>query len=556
MLAVWLLLCAGFELVTLNWQRSIHQEDLERESRTLINLLSQRVDQHDAHLTSLSALSQVSDRPDQALFLEVAAAIQRFYPRVTAIDLVMLDQSPNAARPLITTRSGGLAQNTVARAVRQAATESHGELVLLRSPADSARYLLVKRSPNDEHARFGLALEIDVNALLSERSDYWRSPKVSLLLSLPDGSTLENRQALTTIDADSKGIHQVRSEESIDGIDVDSSRKGGRAERSLLEPAVASGILNSRTQPLGVTAHFALDLLDLLPLHLSIGGPIALAFLLALGMMVYQLLLRTRDAELHARLSVNEARISHASRVNSLGEMASGMAHELNQPLTAVLGQSQAGLRLLNRPDIDLQRLARVLEANVSQAKRASAILSRLRNWSSRRIHETTAVSINESVANVVALIDLNATRLSVTVDVQSDPGDPKIKADAVEIEQVVFNLVRNALESLDSPEIQNLTEIHHRGAGNRIGFRGLIHITTDQLNGEVSIVISDNGRGISSDIQDRLFEPFATDKPGGMGLGLALCARIVERYDGRIEMVSNDTRGTTAKVVFPVLIH
>ncbi len=554
MLAVWLLLCAGFELATLSWQRSIHQEDLEGESRTLINLLSQRVDQHDAHLTSLSALSQVSDRPDQALFLEVAAAIQRFYPRVSAIDLVMLDQSPNAAQPLITTRTGNSAQNAVARAVRQAATESHGELVLLRSPADSARYLLVKRSPNNEKALFGLALEIDVSALLSERSDFWRSPKVSLLLSLPDGTTLKDRKVLTTIDVDSKGIQQARSEESINGVDVDSSRRGDRTERTLIEPPVVSGILSSRTQPLGVTAYFALDLLDLLPLHLSIGGPIALAFLLAMGVVIYQLLLRTRNAELHARLSVNEARISHASRVNSLGEMASGMAHELNQPLTAVLGQSQAGLRLLNRPDVDLQRLAKVLEANVSQAKRASAVLSRLRNWSSRRTHGTTAVSINESVANVVALIDLNATHLSVTVDVQSDPDDPKIKADAVEIEQVVFNLVRNALESLDSPEIQNLLEIQHSGVGNRVGFRGLIRITTDQLNDEVSIVISDNGRGISSDIQDRLFEPFATDKPGGMGLGLALCARIVERYDGRIEITSNDRRGTTAKIVFPAL--
>lgn len=453
LLTVWLLLCAGFALATLSWQRSVIHEDLERESRTLINQLSQRVDQHDAHLTSLSALSQVSDRPE-----------------------------------------------------------------------------------------------------LSARSGYWLSPNVSLVLSLPDGTRLETGHMLTAIDVGLQEIQQDRSAELINSVEVSSSSKGGSAERTLLEPPEVRGLLSSRSQPLAVTTHYALDLLDLLPLPLSIAGPIALAFLLALGVIIHQLVRRTRNAELHARLSVNEARISHASRVNSLGEMASGMAHELNQPLTAVLGQSQAGLRLLNRPDVDLQRLAGVLEANVSQARRASAILSRLRDWSSRKTHETTVVSINESIANVVALVDLEAKRRSVVIDVQPDVDNPDIKADAVELEQVVFNLIRNALDSLDMPETLNQGDIQGSDIDPAVGCQGLIHVVTNQRDGEVRIVVNDNGRGISSDIHDRLFEPFATDKPGGMGLGLALCARIVGRYDGRIEIANNDTKGATATVVFPAL--
>ncbi len=555
------MLVAGFELTTWGWRRGFIQEELYRESQTLLNLMSQRADQHDAHLTSLSALSQASPNLESTLFLEVAAAIQRFYPRVTAIDLVLLDRVKPVdvldVDTVVTTRSDSHSVLQVARSIHAAALRSSGELVLIPSPANPERYLLVKRSPNNDMARHGLSLEIDVMALSLDRSNYWNRSNVSLVISLPDGTKLEKPSTTGS----SGRVTRIRNEDQSDTQTawpemVPSNDDGGSGYISP-DALSVSDTLNSRTQPLVLTARYTLKPSDLLPWRLSIGGPVILLSLLSLVVVIRRLMLRTRKAELGAKLSENEARISHASRVNSLGEMASGIAHELNQPLTAVLGQSQAGLRLLNQSDVDLERIASVLEANVAQAKRASKIMSRLRDWSSRTQRKRSVVSVNDSVANVVSLLDVEAQRASINLFAQLDHGNPQIDADAIELEQVVFNLVRNSLDALNRSENNDPdATMHVVRVGDEFVKSRLIRIETSESNGGVCIVVSDNGRGISVAMQRRLFEPFASDKSGGMGLGLALCERIVDRYNGRIDIVSEAGNGTTAKVVFPSLIR
>ncbi len=491
----------------------------------------------------------------------MAAAIQRFYPRVTAIDLVLLDRVKPVdvfdVETVVTTRSDSRMRLKVARSIHAAALQSSGELVLISSPADPERYLLVKRSPNSNLARHGLALEIDVPALSLGRSDYWNRPNASLVISLPDGTKLEKPSATGSSGKKPRMRHEDKADTQTALPEQFLSSDGDSSRLISFDALLVSDTLNSRTQPLGLTARYTVKLSDLLPWRLSIGGPVILFVLLSLAVAIRRLLLRTRKAELGAKLSENEARISHASRVNSLGEMASGIAHEVNQPLTAVLGQSQAGLRLLNQSDVDLKRIASVLEANVAQAKRASKIMSRLRDWSSRTQRMRSVVSVNDSVANVVSLLDVEAQRASIELFVQLDRGNPQIDADAIELEQVVFNLVCNSLDALNrsgNNDPHATMRVDHMG--DDFTKSGLIRIETSQSNGEVCIVVSDNGRGISVAMQTRLFEPFASDKSGGMGLGLALCERIVDRYDGRIDIVSDKGKGTTATVVFPVLLQ
>lgn len=159
-------------------QRQALLAELQSEATILHRQASQRADQHDAHLTSLSALAVAGaeERPD--LFLDVAATIQRFYPRIEAIDLVPLDGEGIA----LSTRPTGT--GALAGAIRAAARQSTGQPVLLPLPAPEGRYLIVKRSPNSDAARHGLAMQIDMHALLLSDSPFWKRPSVSQAIHL------------------------------------------------------------------------------------------------------------------------------------------------------------------------------------------------------------------------------------------------------------------------------------------------------------------------------------------------------------------------------------
>jgi len=536
--AIWLALVVVFEVATASWRRGVLTTTLEQESRALSALLAQRTDQHAAHMTSLSALAQVADGPDRSLFLELAGSIMRYYPRVTAIDLVALDSS----QLTISTRLTSAWQEEIQSAIRYGTARSNGELVMMQSPAQAASYLLIKRSPNNDQARFGLALEIDVQVLSANLSGYWSLPNTALLIALPDATPLRKLASAAV-------------------------RKRTLYGPAMLAPLLVENTLPSLTQPLLVTTHYQPRWEDLLPPGLSIVGPLVMAALFAFAMLLTQLMVRARKAELGERLGNYEARLTHASRVNSLGEMASGMAHELNQPLTAILGQSQAGLRLLSQQNPELERISRVLEANVAQTKRASAILARLREWSNRTERQASPIGVNESLANVAALLGPEAKQYSILLEVDADPSNPRIMADAVEFEQLVFNLVRNAIDSLQRVAGEQSKKVVSRRDGTSdwietdvispaAGTRGLVRITSKQSDDQVSVEVFDNGRGISADMQSRLFEPFATDKPDGMGLGLALCARIAERAAGSLSIESGLKTGTRATVLISAFKH
>lgn len=479
-----LLLAAASALAV--FQRHALVAGLEQESAILHRLASQRADQHDAHLTALSAIAVAAQGERHDLFLDVAATITRFYPRIDEVQLVPLDLAAETigTAPL---------DPATAQLVRSAAKASNGQIALLPHPTRPHHYIMIKRSPNSDAARYGLMLGIDAWKLVGEVTPFWSRPDVALHLSLPDG-------------------HPLLGE--------------GRVPETIR----FSKALGSASQPLLLETGMAIGLADLFPpvptvLTLLAVGLAYLAMLAALRQRA-----RVRAAVEQARLSALDSRLAHASRVNALGEMASGLTHELTQPLTAILAQAQAGRRMLGKGDT--AALAPVLDDTVTQARRASAILDRFRNWSRPQKMPASACDLREVVGNVRSLLTPQATARGARLEFDLPAEPVSVVADAVEMEQVVFNLMRNAIEAVAE------------GTGR-------IKITLTQDRSLTVLEIADNGPGIEEALRPHLFTPFTTTRADGTGLGLALSQRLVERAGGEIALIEGGP-GATFRVVLP----
>jgi signal transduction histidine kinase len=215
-----------------------------------------------------------------------------------------------------------------------------------------------------------------------------------------------------------------------------------------------------------------------------------------------------------------------------MGEMASGMAHELAQPLTAILSQAQAGRHLARRGDVE--RLGTVLDDTVTQAQRAADILDRLRRWSKPNRAPSKPCALHDAAQTVERLLALEAKSRGATITLSLHDAPLMIDANPVELEQVVFNLVRNAL---DASNVAQVT------------------IRTDIVGNAAVLDVIDNGPGVPEEIRPRIFEPFVTGKPDGTGLGLALCQRLVEEMGGEIELVPG-AQETTFRLSMPLSIQ
>jgi len=461
--------------------------ELERESLALLAEASQRADQHDAHLTALSAVAQAEGARESGPFKDVASTILQFYPRIDEIQLVPFD----GAAPILGTSP---LDPELAAALRAAGRSAGSHAALLTSPDRPGHYLMVKRSPNTDAARDGVVLFIDGARLLASDAPFWKQDNVSARLSMPDGKTISGT------DAPMAGDHFSRT-------------------------------LRSASQPLLLDTTLSVGWRDLLLPGAALATAVAATLLYLAGLAVARQWSLTRAAERRAELADLDARLTHASRVNAMGEMASGMAHELTQPLTAILAQAQAGRRLLSAGN--LPPLGGALDDVVAQARRASAILDRLRQWSKPREASPSATDLRGAVANVQALLGAEATRRGIALDIDMPEAPLVANVDQVEIEQVIFNLVRNAMEALADADEKRVT-ITLRGDGK-----------------DVVLDVQDTGPGVAPEVRPKLFTPFATTRPDGTGLGLALSQRLVERAGGEIGYVAPE-RGALFRVILP----
>jgi two-component system, LuxR family, sensor kinase FixL len=236
------------------------------------------------------------------------------------------------------------------------------------------------------------------------------------------------------------------------------------------------------------------------------------------------------------RLQELQAELSHISRLSEMGQMASALAHELNQPLTATGNYLQAARRLLARKDeASFERASAALESAGAQVIRTGQIIRRLRDFVKKADTAQQAEDVLKLVEEASALALIGAKEYGVKVQFLAPAGSTSAVIDKVQIQQVLVNLMRNAVEAMETSDR-----------------RELVVALTGAENGFLCISVSDTGPGIAPEVAERLFQPFVTTKTQGMGVGLSICRSIVESHGGRLWAEPNPGGGAVFRFTVP----
>jgi two-component system sensor kinase FixL len=230
-------------------------------------------------------------------------------------------------------------------------------------------------------------------------------------------------------------------------------------------------------------------------------------------------------------------RLMHVSRLATVGEMASGVAHELNQPLAAIATYAHACDRLLALPDPEIAEVQTALREIAAQALRAGEIIQKLRSLARVEESPRAPADINSVITELTDLIQTNAKAHGVEYRQELAPNLPTINIDRAQIQQVVLNLVRNALEAL---------------ALGQVDARELVVRTRATPGADVEVSICDNGPGVDESLKNRIFDPFCSTKPTGTGLGLPISRTIVQTHGGALDYRPNQPAGACFVVILP----
>jgi PAS domain S-box-containing protein len=233
-----------------------------------------------------------------------------------------------------------------------------------------------------------------------------------------------------------------------------------------------------------------------------------------------------------------QAELAHVTRVTTLGELAASIAHEINQPLAAVIANAEACLSWLDRSPPELAAARRSVEWIVDDAQRAGEVIRRVRALAKKTDTEMALLDVNELVRDAMALVQRELSRNAVALRMELASRLPSIYGDRVQLQQVIINLVMNGIEAM-----QAINE-----GPRRLSIRS----GQDDL-GRVFLTVADTGSGISDADAERIFTPFFTTKSSGMGMGLAICRSIVEAHAGRLSVFRNEEGGATFQVVLPL---
>jgi C4-dicarboxylate-specific signal transduction histidine kinase len=230
--------------------------------------------------------------------------------------------------------------------------------------------------------------------------------------------------------------------------------------------------------------------------------------------------------------------LTHIGRVSAMGELTASLAHELNQPLTAILSNAQAAQHLLAADVIDLEEIREILSDIVEDDKRAAAVIRRLRSLLKKGDLEFVPLDVNDIVGEVAWLVKNDALIRNVSMSLELAPDLPSVLGDRVQLQQVVLNLVLNGLDALRPPWA---------------GARTLVIRTARDGAAAVTVAVQDSGTGIDAKDTDRIFQPLYTTKAEGLGMGLAIARTIVDAHDGRLVAANNDHGGATVRFTLPV---
>jgi len=235
----------------------------------------------------------------------------------------------------------------------------------------------------------------------------------------------------------------------------------------------------------------------------------------------------------------HQAELAHMARLNTMGEMATGMAHELNQPLAAISISAEACLRMTRKGNEMPDKLPKALESIVNQAGRAGEIIQHLRKFVKKQSPQKATIDLNQLVIEVLDFTEAEMKQHQIELVLELDQSLPTLLADGIQIEQVLLNLVRNSIESMEHAQHP---------------IRQLIVRTLLNSAGSVQAEVVDNGLGMNADELSHVFEPFVTTKgTKGMGMGLSISRSILEVHNGRLWAESRPGEGAKFYFTLPV---
>ena len=246
----------------------------------------------------------------------------------------------------------------------------------------------------------------------------------------------------------------------------------------------------------------------------------------------------TEQQEAKRRIQDLQAELLHASRLSVMGQMASTMAHELNQPLTAVVNYLEAARHLMRDSPETAGRAGELMERAIGQAERAGEVIRKLRQFVGKGETDRRSESLNKLVEEALALALVGARQSGIRVSLDLDSSLPPVFVDGVQVQQVVLNLVRNAVEAMEGVERRELAIATRAIAAERF----------------VEVTVADSGPGIAPEIAERLFQPFVTNKKTGMGLGLSICREIIEAHQGRLSAGAAAGGGAVFRLSLPLV--
>ncbi|MDH6169963.1 signal transduction histidine kinase [Variovorax boronicumulans] len=476
----WLALTAAGAVWLARAELTQLQQDFETDARIAHRLMSQQVVQYDAVLATLALLEPGADagQPEQRL-PSVYSSILKVQRR--ARDEPWPDEKPAGA---------------LAAAEARSRSQQRAELASLNL-AEGRYQLVMGATP------FSYALEIDLAGSMPWR-DWPMNPQRSpVRVSLQrDGQQLV----------------------------LQPGRLGEGGWRFGLTKALASP-----SQPFELVAERQVGWSEL-PWRSIAGWAVAMALLLAgLWMAQRQRVARRRAEEL--------LRLGQVARLNALGELSAGLAHELNQPLTAVLANAQAARRLLDDDPPDLATARDAMGQAVEQARRAAGVVGRLRRVIERPEAggDVKPLVLQEVVRSAMHLLAPEFAQRGVAAQFDAGAQAPvRVQAEAVALEQIVHNLLMNALQALD---LVPAAELRLMVSVGRNGQEGVLTVT-------------DNGRGISPEAMPRLFEPFFSTREGGLGLGLSLSETLASGMGGSLTAANAAPRGARFTLLLPLVVQ
>jgi C4-dicarboxylate-specific signal transduction histidine kinase len=237
-------------------------------------------------------------------------------------------------------------------------------------------------------------------------------------------------------------------------------------------------------------------------------------------------------------LQIAQAELAHVTRVTTLGEMSASIAHEVNQPLAAIVTNAEASLRWLRRDVPDLEEARSAIGCVAKEAHRAGEVIHRIRGFLKKADPQMARLDINEVLEEAVTLLRHEALRHQVTMELELEWGFLPVRGDRIQLQQVIINLAMNGMQAMAT--------VHGRDR--------MLVMRTRQQSERVRVAVEDVGIGVKPENADQLFNAFYTTKPGGLGMGLAICRSIIEAHGGRLWAEANVPRGAIFSFTVPAV--